>query len=155
MNTAHTLIAGRQRLIRLAQLVTVVAFSCLFAACASTHHRHTRAAIFVGEAKLVAGTVKGFQEPRFIHLDGEREITWTLRAPAGATAVLSGLDFVEDPSPGRTDFNPDGGTVTVNAGTPVTLRLREDATEPVYEYRITITIGTNVYEVNYPPKVIP
>jgi len=143
----------RSPLVHLARLTLVVALASLIAGCASTNHRHTRAAIFVGQAELGVGTLKGFQEPRFIHLDGEKEITWTLKAPAGSDAVLTGLSFMEDPNPGRTDFSD--GTVTVPAGAPVTLRLREDATEPVYEYRITIRIGGVEYLVNYPPKVIP
>jgi len=138
---------------QLARLTLVVALASLIAGCASTDHRHTRAAIFVGQAELGVGTLKGFQEPRFIHLDGEKAITWTLKAPPGSEAVLTGLSFMEDPNPGRTDFSD--GTVTVRAGTPVTLRLREGATQPVYEYRITIRIGGVEYPVNYPPKVIP
>ena len=140
-------------LAQLARLTLVVALASLIAGCASTNHRHTRAAIFVGQAGLSVDTLKGFQEPRFIHLDGEKKITWTLKAPPGSEAVLTGLNFMEDPNPGRTDFRD--GTVTVRARTPVTLRLRDDATEPVYEYQITIRIGGVDYPVNYPPKVIP
>ncbi|HUF10952.1 MAG TPA: hypothetical protein VMO47_16650 [Rhodothermales bacterium] len=143
----------RSPLVHLARLTLFVALASLITGCATINHKHTRAAIFIGQAGLSVDTLKGFQEPRFIHLDGEEEITWILKAPPGSEAVLTGLSFMEDPNPGRTDFGD--GTVTVRVGLPVTLRLREDATEPVYEYQITIRIGGEEYPVNYPPKVIP
>lgn len=143
----------RSPLVHLARLILVVAIASLIAGCATIGHKHNRAAIFIGQAGLSVDTLKGFQEPRFIHLDGKKKITWTLKAPDGSEAVLTGLSFMEDPDPDETDFSD--GTVTVRAGFPVTLRLREDATEPVYEYQITIRIGGVEYPVNYPPKVIP
>lgn len=149
----HILAVGGSRLTGLSRLLLVLALCSMFAACATINHRHTRAAVFVGEAELTAGTLKGFVEPRFIYLDGEKEITWTIKGPPGATAFLSGLTFMEESKPGSTDY--DSGAVTVTVGKPVKLRLRSNATDPVYEYRITIRINGVDYPVNYPPKVIP